>query len=127
MASSISSNSSPLLLLRTLTPITTTNPLFSPTSLLYFSSSSYTNHPRFYALKAASDGPDLRKPVITSSELSNEDGKSGDEDWVDWEDQILEDTVPLVGFVRMILHSGTGEERVALYVRSLSVSVPLNQ
>lgn len=26
--------------------------------------------------------------------------------WVDWEDQILEDTVPLVGFVRMILHSG---------------------
>lgn len=30
--------------------------------------------------------------------------KSGE--WVDWEDQILEDTVPLVGFVRMILHSG---------------------
>jgi hypothetical protein len=27
-------------------------------------------------------------------------------DWVDWEDLILEDTVPLVGFVRMILHSG---------------------
>ncbi|GMH13815.1 hypothetical protein Nepgr_015656 [Nepenthes gracilis] len=25
---------------------------------------------------------------------------------LDWEDQILEDTVPLVGFVRMILHSG---------------------
>ncbi|XP_042014292.1 uncharacterized protein LOC121762474 [Salvia splendens] len=25
---------------------------------------------------------------------------------MDWEDQILEDTVPLVGFVRMILHSG---------------------
>lgn len=31
--------------------------------------------------------------------------KAGDA-WVDWEDQILEDTVPLVGFVRMILHSG---------------------
>ncbi|KAJ7958161.1 DNA-directed RNA polymerase [Quillaja saponaria] len=31
---------------------------------------------------------------------------SEDERWVDWEDQILEDTVPLVGFVRMILHSG---------------------
>lgn len=28
------------------------------------------------------------------------------DEWVDWEDQILEDTVPLVGFVRMILHSG---------------------
>ncbi|KAI4376450.1 hypothetical protein MLD38_014211 [Melastoma candidum] len=27
-------------------------------------------------------------------------------DWVDWEDKILEDTVPLVGFVRMVLHSG---------------------
>lgn len=27
-------------------------------------------------------------------------------DWVDWEDQILQDTVPLVSFVRMILHSG---------------------
>ncbi|CAN6483086.1 unnamed protein product [Victoria cruziana] len=26
--------------------------------------------------------------------------------WVDWEDRILEDTVPLVGFVRMVLHSG---------------------
>ncbi|KAG6519562.1 hypothetical protein ZIOFF_023056 [Zingiber officinale] len=29
-----------------------------------------------------------------------------DEDWLDWEDVILEDTVPLVSFVRMILHSG---------------------
>ena len=25
---------------------------------------------------------------------------------MDWEDQILQDTVPLVSFVRMILHSG---------------------
>ncbi|WOK96196.1 hypothetical protein Cni_G04903 [Canna indica] len=32
-----------------------------------------------------------------------------EEDWVDWEDTILEDTVPLVGFVRMILHSGKYE------------------
>ncbi|CAI9765848.1 unnamed protein product [Fraxinus pennsylvanica] len=46
-------------------------------------------------------------------ELANDDSdyetekKSGDgATWVDWEDQILEDTVPLVGFVRMILHSG---------------------
>ncbi|KAK4348815.1 hypothetical protein RND71_031570 [Anisodus tanguticus] len=52
----------------------------------------------------------IRKPVI-STELETEEDevakKSGDgEGWVDWEDQILEDTVPLVGFVRMILHSG---------------------
>ncbi|EPS63154.1 hypothetical protein M569_11634, partial [Genlisea aurea] len=35
---------------------------------------------------------------------------SGDFDtWIDWEDRILEETVPLVGFVRMILHSGRYE------------------
>lgn len=33
----------------------------------------------------------------------------GGEGWVDWEDQILEDTVPLVGFARMVLHSGRYE------------------
>lgn len=63
----------------------------------------------------------LRKPVAPSpaandeedsaaEEYSDDEGsekKGGDGDtWVDWEDQILEDTVPLVGFVRMILHSG---------------------
>ncbi|KAI3758937.1 hypothetical protein L6452_06510 [Arctium lappa] len=63
----------------------------------------------------------LRKPVVEvkeedaiGSSKDNEDsdyeddgGKRREEDgWVDWEDQILEDTVPLVGFVRMILHSG---------------------
>ncbi|OVA15672.1 Protein of unknown function DUF3223 [Macleaya cordata] len=72
-------------------------------------------------------GPDLlRKPVISpveegdrvikkkgsyqqSSDEDEEDEKREEEEedeWVDWEDQILEDTVPLVGFVRMILHSG---------------------
>ncbi|KAL2894656.1 Protein DCL chloroplastic [Bienertia sinuspersici] len=65
-------------------------------------------------------GPDLlKKPVISSpSSEENDDGTeqfervddyergSEGERWVDWEDQILEDTVPLVGFVRMILHSG---------------------
>ncbi|XP_010263539.1 PREDICTED: protein DCL, chloroplastic [Nelumbo nucifera] len=75
--------------------------------------------------------PDLlRKPTISPIDdgdvLSKKGGMSGlsddnegledegkkiyrqreDEEWVDWEDQILEDTVPLVGFVRMILHSG---------------------
>ena len=39
-------------------------------------------------------------------EAADEGGVGGEESWVDWEDQILEDTVPLVGFVRMILHSG---------------------
>lgn len=64
----------------------------------------------------------LRKPVISTElettsaneELVKEEsddevgkkGGDGGEGWVDWEDQILEDTVPLVGFVRMILHSG---------------------
>ncbi|CAA0840669.1 Protein of unknown function (DUF3223 [Striga hermonthica] len=33
--------------------------------------------------------------------------KDGDGDtWVDWDDQILQDTVPLVAFVRTVLHSG---------------------
>ncbi|KAL3505203.1 hypothetical protein ACH5RR_035044 [Cinchona calisaya] len=59
----------------------------------------------------------LRKPVVSLSETSEEEEeddeykKSGDdvEAWVDWEDQILQDTVPLVNFVRMILHSGKYE------------------
>jgi len=61
----------------------------------------------------------LRKPIISQDKdlggIPEEDEESegkreyedGDvEKWVDWEDRILEDTVPLVGFVRMILHSG---------------------
>lgn len=60
----------------------------------------------------------LRKPVVSpelqlssaGEELEDENekkmGNRDEEGWVDWEDQILEDTVPLVGFVRMILHSG---------------------
>lgn len=35
--------------------------------------------------------------------------RTKDEELVDWEDLILQDTVPLVGFVRMILHSGKYE------------------
>lgn len=79
----------------------------------------------------SSIGPDLlRKPVVAPKkelpEVPSEDEEpiepkrnyvfvenvaeeyeEGDEEsWVDWEDKILEDTVPLVGFVRMILHSG---------------------
>lgn len=61
----------------------------------------------------------LRKPVVEVNDDVIDSSKSEDSDyednggkrrgedgWVDWEDQILEDTVPLVGFVRMILHSG---------------------
>ncbi|XP_020270083.1 protein DCL, chloroplastic isoform X2 [Asparagus officinalis] len=53
----------------------------------------------------------LRKPLVTSTlpaEEAEEKGKRAKaaDGWLDWEDQILEDTVPLVGFVRTILHSG---------------------
>ncbi|KAL8217693.1 hypothetical protein R6Q57_021066 [Mikania cordata] len=89
-------------------------------------------HPwRFGSLKTSSGGGSsqqdgtaygaadlLRKPVVEVKDeaiTSSKDEDSGYEDdgemrreedgWIDWEDQILEDTVPLVGFVRMILHS----------------------
>ena len=45
-----------------------------------------------------------RRELDDDEEEEEEEEK--EEDFVDWEDQILEDTVPLVGFVRMILHSG---------------------
>lgn len=66
----------------------------------------------------------LRKPVILpasrdsggnsekdeggegKNEDDQEEEEEQEEEWIDWEDKILEDTVPLVGFVRMILHSG---------------------
>ncbi|GFQ06629.1 protein dcl chloroplastic [Phtheirospermum japonicum] len=78
---------------------------------------------RLCSIKANSDGVGpisnggadlLRKPVASSPSDGEDDDESekkgGDGDtWVDWEDQILQDTVPLVGFVRMILHSGKYE------------------
>lgn len=55
-------------------------------------------------------GPDLlRKPVVSLApppENRRRDDNKGGPPWMDWEDQILTETVPLVGFVRMILHSG---------------------
>ena len=68
----------------------------------------------------------LRRPLVSPSSEDEEDdlirkSRSEDvsegedlrggsrrrrQDWMDWEDQILQDTVPLVSFVRMILHSG---------------------
>ena len=69
--------------------------------------------PRLFAIKTGSDGSDLlRKPVVPSekdlvgiSEEVEDSEEEKEEGFVDWEDRILEDTVPLVGFVRMILHS----------------------
>ncbi|KAJ4966671.1 hypothetical protein NE237_018520 [Protea cynaroides] len=53
------------------------------------------------------------KATVSDSDFEEpaEEGKKGykqskGDEWVDWEDQILQDTVPLVGFVRMIIHSG---------------------
>lgn len=75
-------------------------------------------HSSFSPLKAsASDGDSLLgKPVFSQKNgiveersycYEQEEEDSTEEDkWIDWEDQILDDTVPLVGFVRMILHSG---------------------
>jgi len=70
--------------------------------------------PPLSPLKAASsDGDSLRsKPLVSQGRgILEEHGshafeEDDDDKWIDWEDQILEDTVPLVGFVRMILHSG---------------------
>lgn len=39
-------------------------------------------------------------------EEKEDEAAEEEEEGVDWEDKILEETVPLVGFVRMILHSG---------------------
>uniref|UniRef100_A0A2P2JN47 Protein DCLic n=1 Tax=Rhizophora mucronata TaxID=61149 RepID=A0A2P2JN47_RHIMU len=63
--------------------------------------------PRVRAVKTESEGSDLlRKPTVPAAKDYKE--KEGDE-WVDWEDRILKDTVPLVRFARMILHSGRYE------------------
>ncbi|OMO78933.1 Copper amine oxidase, N2/N3-terminal [Corchorus capsularis] len=79
---------------------------------------------RFCALRTGSDGGRigsqesygadlLGKPGIlpedsggNSEEEEGSEVKRNRNEWKDWEDRILEDTVPLVGFVRMILHSG---------------------
>nr|XP_043607079.1 protein DCL, chloroplastic-like [Erigeron canadensis] len=120
------------------------NPKTTPLSLqFHFSSTNpsilsfpYSYKPTFCALKTSSDNGGsnpqqgggggfsaaelLRKPILgvkeKRSENENEEGR-----WVDYEDQILEDTVPLVGFVRMILHSGKYEsgERLSLDHQSM--------
>ncbi|KAK2995601.1 hypothetical protein RJ640_020237 [Escallonia rubra] len=103
----------------------------NPISLYLSSSSSPAilsfpyHHRRFCALKSRPDarnassnqdglGSDmLRKPVVSPAlDAGNYSGKESDDEvedgrqreeegWVDWEDQILEDTVPLVGFINI--------------------------
>ncbi|WCJ35424.1 Protein DCL chloroplastic [Euphorbia peplus] len=111
------------------------NPIFLHSSSLIFCFPFYPKTSLSSCLRALKTGPDgsdlIRKPVVpTGKELdviSQEDDDDDDEDeeerrpgkrvyegkedeeWVDWEDQILEDTVPLVGIVRIILHSGKYE------------------
>ncbi|KAG5018368.1 hypothetical protein JHK87_014223 [Glycine soja] len=86
-----------------------TNPSSSTSLILPFSFQCLP-HPLpspLSSLKATfSDGGDnLRgKPLVPQA--FEEEDDDDDNKWVDWEDLILEDTVPLVGFVRMILHSG---------------------
>uniref|UniRef100_A0A6N2MKT3 Uncharacterized protein n=1 Tax=Salix viminalis TaxID=40686 RepID=A0A6N2MKT3_SALVM len=70
--------------------------------------------PGVCAIKTGSDGSDLLRKPTASSEQDFRRRKGGrrSEGFVDWEDRILEDTVPLVGFVRMILHSDSMKELV---------------
>ncbi|KAK3222162.1 hypothetical protein Dsin_009187 [Dipteronia sinensis] len=82
-----------------------------PPQLQYRMITQYHGMPRVHAVKipavCGSDqvvyGPDLliRRPVVSLAS-DHKDGSLP----MDWEDQILMETVPLVGFVRMILHSG---------------------
>ncbi|KAG9450998.1 hypothetical protein H6P81_010963 [Aristolochia fimbriata] len=111
--------------------------LFKNSVVLSLRSVSYPlQSPRLGRVRALKTGPEgawsraqesrepslLRKPLVSGSDdgdastntgSGNEedkgDYKSNEDQWIDWEDQILEDTVPLVGFVRMILHSGRYE------------------
>ncbi|KAL8513880.1 hypothetical protein ACS0TY_013121 [Phlomoides rotata] len=67
------------------------------------------------AVRSSQETADLLRKPMTSpldiNEVEEEDptdGGDGDT-WVDWEDLILDATVPLVGLVRMILQSGKYE------------------
>lgn len=119
---------------KTTTPLHVVQSLPNPPSLrsprlilplrFNWNASLFLLHSRLSPLKAASASSDgdnlLRKPLLSqrkgvleeqqdgySYEEEEEEEDTTEEDlWVDWEDQILEDTVPLVAFVRTILHSG---------------------
>lgn len=95
-----------------------TNPFSSSSSpstlILPFRFHFFSHLPPLSLLKAASSAGDSfrSKPLMSQRRgILEEHGSQAfeeddDDKWIDWEDQILEDTVPLVGFVRMILHSG---------------------
>lgn len=75
--------------------------------ILPFHFHSFPRPPLSTLRAISSDADNLRaKPLVSHA---FEDNNDDDDKWVDWEDQILEDTVPLVGFVRMLLHSGQYE------------------
>ncbi|KAK5839775.1 hypothetical protein PVK06_008612 [Gossypium arboreum] len=91
------------------------SPLYQTTSLRVRFCALTTDPDGGRTASQESSGADLlRKPSIGPDEDSGgiseeEDGskeKGNRGEWIDWEDRILQDTVPLVGFVRMILHSG---------------------
>ncbi|KAG4207664.1 hypothetical protein ERO13_A03G076600v2 [Gossypium hirsutum] len=91
------------------------SPLYQTTSLRVRFCALTTDPDGGRTASQESSGADLlRKPSIVPDEESGgiseeEDGskeKGNRGEWIDWEDRILRDTVPLVGFVRMILHSG---------------------
>ncbi|KAB2089935.1 hypothetical protein ES319_A03G093300v1 [Gossypium barbadense] len=97
------------------------SPLYQTTSLRVRFCALTTDPDGGRTASQESSGADLlRKPSIVPDEESGgiseeEDGskeKGNRGEWIDWEDRILRDTVPLVGFVRMILHSekyGSGD------------------
>ncbi|KAJ8772874.1 hypothetical protein K2173_028051 [Erythroxylum novogranatense] len=63
-----------------------------------FSCRFYSRSLRVCALKTESDGSDLlRRPVVPSAKDVEENEENREE--VDWEDQILEDTVPLLALL----------------------------
>ncbi|KAE8729178.1 Protein DCL [Hibiscus syriacus] len=96
----------------------------SPVTLSFHFLKTASFQLRFKALRTCSGGGKigsqdygsdfLRKPSIVpakdSGGISEDDEgsevKRNRSEQIDWEDRILEDTVPLVGFVRMIIHSG---------------------
>ncbi|CAK8568286.1 unnamed protein product [Lathyrus sativus] len=86
-------------------------------SLSYRSNNPSLFHSSISSLKAAVAASDsaadnlIEKPVKEHcyDEQQQQDSNSEEQEedrWVDWEDEILQHTVPLIGFVKMILHSG---------------------
>ncbi|KAG5543469.1 hypothetical protein RHGRI_016259 [Rhododendron griersonianum] len=125
MASSVSNLKSPPIHLHRRNPFS----LLLPLSTLSFPSSSHRFPSRAlktqsaaggirsgvgdgYSASSSSSADVLRKPVVVPEEDPSGDSEDEDEaenEEVRVEDKILEDTVPLVGFARMVLHSGKYE------------------